>query len=459
MASSNGVRKAKVVTRDIGAKASTAHRKDAVGNVVPWSYQYKGVEDLVTMVLRVAQAAAFERRESMEVPSHCLKQMIELSYAASLMREEGQFTEFQIHYPLTGSLEEWVGVEMRFGAPLPLLEPEILKKLVPACPLPGRMIVVAEGRAGLDAIGVFKQKEPHSVAPIGSPYFSMVALIKGSTVKVLGPGHLVVYGKHPPLELRGGRIVSPIVRFAEYPAVADSFREIIADLFGLRVRFVPGLPDATDRRTMIPYYVTTVWQRLLQQSRRSERGGAFIICSDPSRVKAKIKYPLADADLGRRLVEHWDACFDTPADGMIDDGKLQTWRGAESSLLNSVDMLASVSRVDGCVLLDRRLCAAGFGVKLLELVKPQRMLKFVDPFTKEAAPDLPAKVGRFGTRHLSAFQFCCAHDNSIAFVISQDGDVRVFLQREGIVSMIDATSAELTQTYGNSLLGLVAGMP
>jgi hypothetical protein len=61
---------------------------------------------------------------------------------------------------------------------------------------------------------------------------------------------------------------------------------------------------------------------------------------------------------------------------------------------------------------------------------------------------LEPKLRRLGTRHNSAFKFCCGNENTAAFVVSQDGDVRIFLRKEKKVMMIDATGVGVKEDAG-----------
>jgi len=81
----------------------------------------------------------------------------------------------------------------------------------------------------------------------------------------------------------------------------------------------------------------------------------------------------------------------------------------------------------------------GFGAKL-QPGAPESNIKYVNPFTLAEDSELEARVGRLGTRHSSAFKFCRANPDALVIVVSQDGDVRIFIRNGSELAVVEATA-------------------
>src|SRR5205823_5634323 len=96
-----------------------------------------------------------------------------------------------------------------------------------------------------------------------------------------------------------------------------------------------------------------------------------------------------------------------------------------------------LSATDRCVVLDRTLTVHGFGGSIYSKHQPgDEVCIWVRGESKQevAAKEL---LQRFGERHRSAYCLCKEVPNSLAFVISQDGDLRIFANDEAGVYFYD----------------------
>lgn len=94
----------------------------------------------------------------------------------------------------------------------------------------------------------------------------------------------------------------------------------------------------------------------------------------------------------------------------------------------AVDFIASLSRVDGLVLMTEGLQVRGFGVEIT--VKNDPPTLYISKDAKAKVRDLKkGDLNHFGTRHRSMMRYCYANPGSIGFVVSQDGDVRAVTRR------------------------------
>jgi len=101
--------------------------------------------------------------------------------------------------------------------------------------------------------------------------------------------------------------------------------------------------------------------------------------------------------------------------------EMERWK-TESYLNDSVLFLSSLASVDGALVLNDKLNLLGFGAEFRVYDERQNSISFSeDAFGRKVREK---KYESFGTRHRSAFRFCNEHPSSVAFVISQDGDVK-----------------------------------
>ena len=92
-----------------------------------------------------------------------------------------------------------------------------------------------------------------------------------------------------------------------------------------------------------------------------------------------------------------------------------------SEMAGCVKFIGSLSRVDGLVLMDKDLVVRGFGTEIVG-VPEIASLYVADDEHGQKLREIPAS--EYGTRHRSMLRYCNAHEDSIGFVVSQDGLVR-----------------------------------
>jgi hypothetical protein len=105
--------------------------------------------------------------------------------------------------------------------------------------------------------------------------------------------------------------------------------------------------------------------------------------------------------------------------GLID----QELAAHKNEVLGAVRFIASLSCVDGFVLLDRRMVAHGFGVE----VRTDNLLSDIYVARDSHANPKMLRQGeltQYGTRHRAMMRYCYDKPGSLGFVVSQDGDIR-----------------------------------
>ncbi|MGL4874963.1 MAG: putative sensor domain DACNV-containing protein [Clostridium sp.] len=99
----------------------------------------------------------------------------------------------------------------------------------------------------------------------------------------------------------------------------------------------------------------------------------------------------------------------------------------ENSISGAIKYISSLSSVDGLVLMNSKFEVHGFGVEILCNEKPPKIYIANDAKGKHLKE---VNYEHFGTRHRSMMRYCYKKPNSIGFVISQDGDIRVIMNKE-----------------------------
>lgn len=117
-------------------------------------------------------------------------------------------------------------------------------------------------------------------------------------------------------------------------------------------------------------------------------------------------------------------------------------------LLGCVRFIASLSRVDGFVLMDRNLVVHGFGV---ETRSNSPLLEVDVAGDANATPGLFRKVplSQFGTRHRAMLRYCDANEGALGFVISQDGDIRATMKHHGKLILWENINVQLAYRAEN----------
>jgi hypothetical protein len=109
-----------------------------------------------------------------------------------------------------------------------------------------------------------------------------------------------------------------------------------------------------------------------------------------------------------------------------DDLDVPTSIAMRKTFADRVRFLAQLGTVDGAVILDSQFSLESYGAMLAAPPWQGRIITGPDGFGEGGGE--PLDPARLGMRHNSALAFAGAVDGSIAFVISQDGPVRVFVK-------------------------------
>jgi len=99
------------------------------------------------------------------------------------------------------------------------------------------------------------------------------------------------------------------------------------------------------------------------------------------------------------------------------------YEDAKEEVKRAAGFLSSMSAVDGAVVMTDRLRLLGFGAEIIAISPSLTDVKVITDL--ESGKSERREIEHFGTRHRSAFRFCSSFENSIAAIVSQDGEIRI----------------------------------
>jgi hypothetical protein len=182
--------------------------------------------------------------------------------------------------------------------------------------------------------------------------------------------------------------------------------------------------------------------RILIRMQDYQHGGAFLITPD-TESGLSIKHRLSYDRLFKAIVnfikfdiasfthtetitnEYIDLGQDTlPSFLYLSESVAETDKNETSDELKGAIMfIASLSCIDGLVVLSTDLEVKSFGTVIRNVKAPEQI--YISP---QAVVDdshlLPTSPTHYGTRHRSMFAYCWNNAGSLGFVVSQDGDIR-----------------------------------
>ena len=108
-------------------------------------------------------------------------------------------------------------------------------------------------------------------------------------------------------------------------------------------------------------------------------------------------------------------------------------RDCKAEIAGCIWFIALLSRIDGAVLLNKKLEVLGFGVEIMTNDLPNKIVK--SNSTEPTSPHIKAiSYADYGTRHRSMMRYCMQDSSAVGFVVSQDRDIRVITRvNESIV--------------------------
>lgn len=359
-----------------------------------------------------------------------LLRLIEAAYQASLQSEEGHRVRLQVLFGLQSPRPTIV-----FDRPLPY-EPQTLVKLSPTFDVGFRWLVVAlpRERGGFPEIIGIHDPEFALDEPATPTAEQATAESESLKLTVFGPGwvRLETAGNFY-CELRNSslRTILP-VNFIR--RVAEWYDETALGLTA----------DNPIEATTLRELLARAWVNILAQVCIELHGGTFLVVPALAALDdhLKIKYRL-DSDQLREVIAA-RAGAGGPPTGLSKGRRSLLRRGdmhlLDRSLTRMSDLVASMAAVDGAVVLRRDLSLVGFGAEIIHTsASADEQVQFGrHPHGKPPS----RRLTDFGMRHRSAYRFCQQVESAIAFVASQDGDLRVFCHTPRGVRLFEGVTPE-----------------
>ncbi|MGE3541075.1 MAG: putative sensor domain DACNV-containing protein [Candidatus Tectimicrobiota bacterium] len=389
-----------------------------------------GIRDLGAMLLQGREGLLRDEDGKDWLPpisTAGLYKLLELAFYASMMPEEGRFPPFT----LVNAEDDWRVITV-FDPPIPVESVETLRRLAPSCKIPDCALWIVEQQEFLWCNGIV------DIGPRGCDkqpgYFGVSAVGRAPSlvVQVHGPGHIIA-GETDIYEFRAGRI-RQVVPFQLVPAV----QSLAADLARTLVQQGLATEGQEARRFGAEWsfqqFVHRALSRTLQLAMDKRHGGTFVILptssSDFTAFHLATRYKATSLDIGAAILDLWKAC--------VHAGRLRDQVGYssavaichryEAQLWTKVDVLANLSAVDGCVILNRSLQLCGFGAEIQVADDEARTTpRHFRTWDSQDVIDYELFMQYIGgTRHRSAARLCQVHDGMITLVVSQDGELRIF---------------------------------
>ena len=380
-------------------------------------------------------------------PSHLtadeLRELVQEAFNASLRPEEGRFPKFQLAAYWSPDARGAFSL-LNFAEPIPV-SVENIRHLAPAFSNVSHALVVRSMNGELVLTGV-DSTEQWTVGPPGRPEFwAGIGRTVGLRLRVDGPGELFASEALHSLRLRAGTIsgLVPVGHQREWQPWRRSAAQAIVE--DLRARGVQDLERRFGGETSIDAMVGGILARVLERVTTARHGGAVVIVPPMGHGRLRIRWSFADLSPRKMAADWWQASIDASSSPTADSIRGHGLAGEK--LFHMMRSLADLTRVDGCLVLSPQFEVVGAGAEILvnQEQAEESDLVFTDLATGDPWPDQSgADLG--GTRHRSAYRLCKAVPNSLAFVVSQDGDLTIILSTNDKVHAIRGLTAD--QRFG-----------
>lgn len=395
-----------------------------------------------------------------ELPSQYeLQSLFDVAFQASFLTEEGRRSGFRVVYATNKEIVDAIDRRkstyfdnnsrvIEFDNERPYSVSEI-NRLAPAAEFTRLMICVSNNSKG----GAKPKLVIWGLLDVGDNWWKFVHHETSGgrcppnhiTVTCCNPGELSISsGGDVYYTLKSGEIVEPKVNPIWHGAIDTFFQSARKSLYNETIKELKTKKwDESGEDDDYPYrFYNYFLERVLFYIREKAHGGTIIfipraITKNDTRLtdRAVIKYPCTYNfvwdTLKASLINHrrfydlhfplWDEKIPITKDkfrihNLLDGESIEI----EEGLSDIAQAIASLTSVDGAVILNDRFEVLGFGA---EVTAVSQSLKDIYIMTNKGK-NKKISIESFGTRHRSAFRFCSSFEDSVAFVVSQDGGVK-----------------------------------
>ena len=382
-------------------------------------------------------------------PEAVLTRLLETLYFASLKTDEGRPIFCTVNYVdpdepqgeslAQGSADAWSHVP--FERPLPFDVRTLTKLARAADPAVSSLAVFRDKRNKLFIWGMVDQEDRHSdyITLDASNTPERPGLFQAT---ITGVGNISVYQN------------DALIGSLEQNTLVEEYHDVLwsGPVHDLLVGCLRSYLADTGPKT--PAHVSAAelegellmrWLnsicRILMSIQQYRHGGGLLITPETTLDALNVKYKIRYDRLLKSLHSMVESQFLASPAGLAaeragDDaghvlpyairaeGATQRELGEhKNEVLGAIRFIASLSCVDGFVLLDRQMVVYGFGVE----VRTDNLLSDIHVARdSHADPKLlrPAELMQYGTRHRAMMRYCYDKPGSLGLVVSQDGDIR-----------------------------------
>ncbi|MEO8235369.1 MAG: putative sensor domain DACNV-containing protein, partial [Flavobacterium sp.] len=244
-----------------------------------------------------------------------------------------------------------------------------------------------------------------------------------------------------------------VLKFGRVSEIVKLHAQKLIDDVDFQLKKLSDLEKNSWNNQIINIWTQTI-SRILIRIQNYHHGGSFIISNSENNnldikhkiqydriykaLKNKIAFSLENSTISDLIYEDYlevENEESIPIELYLDES-ISNNNKKESSdeLKGAIRFVASLSCIDGLVVLDDKLTVTGFGAVVRNFNLPEDV--FVSKTARFSVRNLESiKPNHFGTRHRAIFSHCWEKSGSIGFVVSQDGDIRAITRIENKLIM------------------------
>ncbi|HEY2733531.1 MAG TPA: hypothetical protein VGI70_06080 [Polyangiales bacterium] len=387
-----------------------------------------------------------------------LRQLLSVAYQASLMREEDRPVRFRLYVGPPEALRPDIGPPeglqcLRFDRAR-TFDPHELRRLSPAVKY-HRALIGVRSLAGDDfEIWGMLQSGPRWLQSArGGRALASPIPADAIVVRVQGPGNIAVaVGDVTLVELRAGKLSGGSADVFQATWLAERFASSRAEMMVEHERTLlgPSIPLEEDATRIVSQQMV---KRLLATVQETRHGGSLVFLpharADALLAEGRLihlKYAFAPEEPRRRYRTLILAVMkELVAAGLeqavrpervgwhLYQGTRRPGLAAlDEAILEMSQLMAALTEVDGCTLLNERFEVIGFGGEITGSLAEVDVIRRARDLECEQF-DLVAIDG-VGTRHRAAYRLCAEEHGALAVVVSQDGSVQFVAWHRGALT-------------------------
>jgi len=380
--------------------------------------------DLASVAKAIRSHTSAPKKQGSHLSDDEVAELAQAAYAASCYPEEGTYPRFRLlAYPSPGEVDALRTIAV-FASPVPV-SPNSLRNLARLLPSHEYALRVdsADGRLVLGGI-IHISRSAASVP--GRPEFWIGGTggFGGLLLRVDGPGDIRIQEFGVCVTLRAGQI-EELVSFSVVPDVHE-WLDRAADSLKNRMRVSES---ESQLELHLLGLVDAVWSHVLANVVSARHGGTLAILPDPLPGNfVHLEYEVESLDLGAAITTFCEASIAGTRQPEIET--FGTWLAARDALFATASQVAGLANVDGCVWLSPELSVVGFGGEIrVSRDDLEDSADWVDAVTGEERNEEQIEA-LGGTRHRSACRLARVWPDALVFVVSQDGELRVFANHQ-----------------------------